>query len=296
MHPDQCIQRNAKPTVMLTSTGTIQVTEPAYKGSKGCKIINSTRLYYEIMGEGQPVVFLHGFTLDHRMWDNQFYYFARYYQCIRFDMRGFGQSALPGNNPYTYQEDIKSLLQSLGITEPVILVGHSIGGQAALNFALRYPHYTKALVLANTQIEGYTYKEFNIEQIFNNARNKSIEYARRKWISHEIFAHARKNKVTAECIDQMIHFYSGWHFVSENPLVAFNPSPWLELEKVTAPVLALYGESDLPDFIEMTVAAATRIPNAKKAIIPHAGHMSNMENPALFNKELYRFFDAVTAD
>lgn len=296
MHPDQCMRRYVKPTVMLTSTGKLQSTEPAFKGSKGCKIINNTRLYYEVMGEGQPVVFLHGFTLDHRMWDNQFYYFARYYQCIRFDMRGFGQSALPGNNPYTYQEDIKSLLQSLDITEPVILVGHSIGGQAALNFALRYPHYTKALVLADTQIEGYTFKEFKIEQILNNARNKSIEYARRKWMSHEIFAHARKNKATAECLDQMIHFYSGWHFVSENPLVAFNPSPWNELENVNTPALILYGETDLPDFIEMSQAAATRIPNAKKAIIPQAGHMSNMENPALFNKELYRFFDSVTAD
>ncbi len=281
---------------MLTSTGKLQSTEPAFKGSKGCKIINSTRLYYEVMGEGQPLVFLHGFTLDHRMWDNQFYYFSRYYQCIRFDLRGFGQSALPGSSPYTYQEDIKSLLQSLGITEPVILIGHSIGGQAALNFALRYPHYTKALVLADTQIEGYIFKVFKTEQIVNNARNKSIEYAKRKWIAHEIFAHARKNKITAECLEQMIHFYSGWHFVSDNPLVAFNPSPWQELEKVNKPVLAIYGEFDLPDFIEMTEAAATRIPNAQKAIIPHAGHISNMENPALFNKELYRFFDSVTAD
>jgi 3-oxoadipate enol-lactonase len=279
---------------MLTST--IQIAEPASKWANGCKIINGTRLYYEIKGEGQPLVFLHGYTLDHRMWDNQFHYFARQYQCIRFDTRGFGQSALPGNQPYSYQDDLKALLQSLDITDPVILIGHSIGGQAAVNFAIRYPHYTKALVLVAAQIEGYTFKEFKTEQIIAQARNKSIEYARRKWITHEIFATARKNKITAECLDQMIHFYSGWHFVSENPLVPFNPSPWDQLENILSPALVLYGELDLPDFIEMGEAAAARIPKAKKIIIPHAGHMSNMENPALFNKELYQFLDSVTAD
>src|SRR3954462_14295788 len=132
---------------MLTKKQDLQVK--FYKNEKGCKLVNGTRLYYEAKGEGQPLVFIHEFSLDHRMWDDQFYYFSRWYRCIRFDLRGFGQSALPGANSYTSHDDLKTLLIALDITVPVILVGHSLGGLIAVNFALKYPHFTQALVLCS---------------------------------------------------------------------------------------------------------------------------------------------------
>jgi pimeloyl-ACP methyl ester carboxylesterase len=230
------------------------------------------------------------------MWDNQFHYFTKYYRCIRIDLRGFGQSALPGNEPYSYQDDLKTLLNALEISDPVILVGHSIGGKAAINFALRYPRYTKALILANTEIEGYAFKDFKIEPIHSSAQKKSIEYARRKWITHELFAPARKNKLLAECLDQMIHFYSGWHFVSGDSLVALTPSPWDRLQAIHVPTLIINGELDLPDFKEIGETAAAVIPGAKRAVLPHTGYLCNMESPVLFNKELKQFLESVTAD
>ncbi|MGC4034309.1 MAG: alpha/beta hydrolase, partial [Chitinophagaceae bacterium] len=70
---------------------------PSYrKNEASCKLVNGTRLYYEVKGNGQPIVFIHDFALDNRMWDNQFHYFSKWHQCIRFDLRGYGQSALPG--------------------------------------------------------------------------------------------------------------------------------------------------------------------------------------------------------
>jgi pimeloyl-ACP methyl ester carboxylesterase len=268
-------------------------SDPSDKTEKGCKLVNGTRLYYEMKGEGQPLVFIHAFTLDNRMWDDQFYFFSKWYCCIRYDIRGHGQSALPGSEPYTFQDDLKSLLFSLHISEPVILVGLSMGGRIASNFALQYPRFTKALVLADAQIEGFVFKRFKLDAIFSNAKKKGIDYAKSKWFAHELFASARNNKAVAKCLEQMIHFYSGWHFVDKNPVIHFNPPTWLQLKNIAVAALVIYGELDLPDFIEMSEGAALLIPGAKKAVLRNTGHMSNMENPAGFNKELQEFLESL---
>lgn len=276
---------------MLTTT--LVFSAPAHKTEKGCKLVNGTRLYYEIKGEGQPIVFVHGFMLDCRMWDDQFNYFSKWYRCIRYDIRGYGLSALPGNEPYTFQEDLKSLLFSLEIREPVILVGHSLGGRIASNFALQYPRFTKALVLADSQFEGYVFKGFKLDTIFRSAITKGIEYAKRKWLALELFAPARRNKIVTQRIETMLRFYSGWHFVDKNPVVHFIPPTWRQLSNILVPSLIIYGVLDLPDFKEMSEGAAEKIPGAIKVVLPDTGHMSNMENPTEFNRELLDFFDSL---
>lgn len=268
----------------------------AQQNEKGCKLVNGTRLYYEIKGEGPALVFIHDFTLDNRMWDDQFYYFSKWYRCVRYDIRGFGQSALPGSDYYSNHEDLKDLLVALDIHEPVILVGHSFGGLVATNFALKYPRFTKALVLADTQIEGYTFKNFKLDIIFNKAKRKGIDYAKRKWFAHELFTTARKNKAVSECVWQMIHFYSGWHLVDKGLSAASGPSAWDNLENINAPALIIYGSLDLVDFREISEAAAFRISGSRKAVLPNTGHLCNMENPAAFNKELQNFLSALPFD
>ncbi|MEJ0105101.1 MAG: alpha/beta hydrolase [Bacteroidota bacterium] len=64
--------------------------------------------------KANPLFFIHDFTLDHRMWDDQFYYFSKWYRCIRYDIRGYGQSALPGPEYYTYHDDLKRFIDFIG--------------------------------------------------------------------------------------------------------------------------------------------------------------------------------------
>jgi len=73
----------------------------------GFMAVNGTRLYYEVAGHGEPIVLIHGFTLDTRMWDDQFDAFARSYRVIRYDARGFGRSA-PIIGPYSVCDDLKA--------------------------------------------------------------------------------------------------------------------------------------------------------------------------------------------
>ena len=73
--------------------------------------VNGTRLYYEIAGSGHPLVLIHGSTLDTRMWDDQFEPFVQHYTVVRYDVRGFGQSALPTGEPHARPDDLKTLLE-----------------------------------------------------------------------------------------------------------------------------------------------------------------------------------------
>ena len=89
--------------------------------------VNGTRLYYEMSGSGDPIVLIHGFTFDVRMWDDQVQAFSQQYQVIRYDVRGFGRSALPTEQAYARVDDLKALLDHLGIAGAYLL-GLSMGG------------------------------------------------------------------------------------------------------------------------------------------------------------------------
>ncbi|TMF47254.1 MAG: alpha/beta fold hydrolase [Chloroflexi bacterium] len=93
---------------------------------------NGTKLYYEVMGEGHPLVLVHGGYMDRRMWDDQFAEFAQYYRVVRYDVRGFGRSELP-QVPYADRQDLQALLTSLGI-EKTYLLGLSLGGMIAIDY------------------------------------------------------------------------------------------------------------------------------------------------------------------
>ncbi len=99
---------------------------------------DGARLYVETAGSGFPLVLVHGFSLDTRMWDDQFEHLAQDYHVIRYDMRGFGQSSLPTQESYPHGEDLHALLVHLSV-EAAYLVGQSMGGECVVDFALTYP-------------------------------------------------------------------------------------------------------------------------------------------------------------
>lgn len=116
--------------------------------------LNPVDLYYEEYGQGIPVVFLHGYPLDHSIWLPVSRLLADKGRIILPDLRGYGQSP-DGDSPHSiriYVEDIVKLLDRLGL-EKVVLIGHSMGGYTALLFARAYPHRLAGLGLIATQAE-----------------------------------------------------------------------------------------------------------------------------------------------
>lgn len=245
--------------------------------------VNGTRLYYELAGTGQPLVLIHGFSLDHRMWNDQFERLAQAYQVIRYDLRGFGRSALPDGRPYSHADDLKALLDHLGVG-PTHLLGLSLGGWVALNFALVYPAATRSLVLADAVLLGLGWSEeylAAINPIWEAASKTGVATARELWLRTPLIAPAAARPGAGPRLRQIIADYSGWHFVNTDPGQA-EPDVLERLETIEAPTLVIVGERDMSDF-QRIADTLLQIPKARKVVVVGSGHMVNMEAPERFN-------------
>lgn len=245
--------------------------------------VNGTRLYCEVAGSGPVVVLLHGFTLDTRMWDDQFLALAQQFQVIRYDLRGFGRSDAPTTESYSHIEDLKALLDRLEIKRAV-LVGLSKGGAVALDFALTYPGRVRALVLIDTVLGGFPWSAEGSARdalVWQRAQEGGIPAAKESWLTHPIFAPALRQPAVAARLRQILDDYSGWHFVNPNPERSLDPPAAQRLAELRLPVLALVGELDVADFRAITELMAREAPSARQVIVPGAGHMANMEAPDL---------------
>lgn len=117
------------------------------RARSGFANVNGTELYYEIEGQGEPLVLLHGWSFDTRCWDNQMEDFSKHFKVLRYDLRGFGRSALPKvNEPYYHTEDLVAILSHLDI-DRIHFLGHSFGGRIVINFVLTYPERVSSLIL-----------------------------------------------------------------------------------------------------------------------------------------------------
>jgi len=142
---------------------------------------NGTTLYYEMKGKGHPLVLVHGGYMDRRMWDDQFSIFSQNYQVIRYDIRGFGKSALP-QVPYADWQDLFNLLTFLEV-EKTYLLGLSLGGVIALDFTLMYPEMVDAIILVGPPVPGYP-----IELMFTQ---EQLEQQMKRWQPFEQARHER---------------------------------------------------------------------------------------------------------
>jgi len=251
--------------------------------SQGFIPIKDGKLYYEKTGTGPTLVLLHGICLDHRMWQQQIDYFSKSYTCVNVDLRGFGMSSVPDSIPYSFHEDLKILLDSLHITRPVVLIALSMGGKAAINFCLAYPERVRSLILADVAIDGYHFRDFNLERIAKVAREKGIDTANQIFLDEPIFASAKRDSFVFNRLREMIVSYSGWQWVHKNPIRGLSPPAIEQLSRIKVPMLIMTGEKDIPDFQQIADILHKNIKQSLKKEIPDAGHMSNMEKPNVFN-------------
>lgn len=244
------------------------------------------RLHYEIAGDGEPVVFLHGFGLDSSMWDPQWQPFAARYGAIRYDLRGYGRSGLPAG-PYSHTDDLAALLEALGV-ESAHLVGLSMGGRIALRVAVREPALVRSLTLVDTALDGHGWSEDWLarwRRMADAAKQGDGAGARRLWWEHPLFDPARERADAAELLQTMISRYSGWHWRHQDPDLDYSASA-PRMAAISIPTLIVVGGRDLPDFQAIARRVAAEMPNAMLREIAEAGHMANMEAPAEFNELL----------
>jgi pimeloyl-ACP methyl ester carboxylesterase len=265
----------------------------APKRESGYVEVDGGRLYYEVAGTGIPVVFLHAFTFDTRMWDDQFELLARDYRVVRYDARGFGRSSTPTpGRAYSHVEDLTALLAKLEVNRPH-LVGASMGGRIALDFAVTQPEALRSIVVMSTVIGGWPWSRAWLEAyapVIRAGRRGDIAAAKTAWLALPLFASVREQPKVDERVKRMVDDYSGWHFVNADPERRVAPPTLSQLGKIRASTLAIVGDRDLPEFRQMAEAIERQVANAQRLGFPGAGHLPGMEMPDLTTKALRAFF------
>ena len=257
--------------------------------------VNGTRLFYEIAGAGPPLVLIHGFGLDTRMWDDQFAAFAQRHRVLRYDARGFGQSAVPASEPYAHADDLRALLEYLEI-ERAALLGFSLGGGIAISFALAYLDAVRALIVAGSTLPGRRWGAelaASFGDVWAAGRASGVAAARERWLRHTLFVPILERPAPAARFIRMVSDYSGWEWVNADPQRIPRPSPAERLGEIRAPTLVLVGERDMPDFRAIAELVGREVPGARGVVVSGAGHVINMEAPEVFNQQVLDFLSLV---
>jgi pimeloyl-ACP methyl ester carboxylesterase len=258
-------------------------------------------LYYEVQGTGEPVVLIHGVTLDLRQWDSQIEALTEKYQVIRYDVIGHGRSSglspALSNGSFIDSNYLRDLFDALDIDKAHV-VGLSAGGGIAINFALDYPDRVQTLTPMDSRIWGYNVPSELGERFgryIDVSRNQGVQAALKLWAADPLFAPANANPTVQAQLNQIVvqghgSLGAGAYFQWPNFQKVAYPSTLNRLSQIAHPTLVMIGELDAIDFKLQADILNRDIPNSTKVVVPNAGHMSNMEQPEFVNAALLDFF------
>lgn len=268
---------------------------------------DGTRLFYEDTGSGTPLLFLHEFAGDHRSWEQQVRHFSRTYRCLVPAARGFPPSDVPAD-PAAYSQrravaDAVAVLDAAD-AEDAYVVGNSMGGFGALHLALTHPERVRASVVAGCgygahpdREEGFRAESERIAVAFEQVGSAAMAQwygvgpARVQYEAKDPRGHAEHVRVLAE------HDPAG----AANTMRGVQkgrPSLYAmrdDLATCHTPVLIIAGDED-DGVLETDLMLKRTLPRCGLAMLPKSGHVTNLEEPELFNRLVERFLSAVEHD
>jgi pimeloyl-ACP methyl ester carboxylesterase len=255
--------------------------------------VNGTELHVVDRGEGPPLLFVHGFPLDHTMWRGQIDHFAATHRVIASDLRGFGQSVVT-DEPVTmaiYADDLAALLDALGVTEPVCLCGLSMGGYIAWAFVERHRERLGSLILCDTRAaaDGAAARKTREETALRVLAEGPAFLA--DGMIEKLFTKTTRTE-RPELITQtqeVIRNTSPIAIAAASRAMAARPDVTSRLGSIDVPALLLVGEHDaISPPSEMRDMAAA-LPRATFVEIADAGHMAPLEHPTPVNAAIEHF-------
>ena len=251
-------------------------------------IADGLKIAYEAYGHGEPVVFLHGVGSDRSVWAEQLAAFSERHTAIALDFRGHGASDVPDEiTREGFARDINAVLDALRIGRAHV-VGLSMGGVAALQFYLDFPARVLSLTLADT-FAYYPAWHAGSEQ-----RLAAIDA-----LDMPAIAKARAPIVLAPDApaERLAFVEAAMARKDKRGYRASQEATWGgdfrdRLHRIAVPTLVLVGEYDVPTPPAMAEALASGILNARFVQLPHAGHISNLDNAPAFNATVKEFLAA----
>jgi pimeloyl-ACP methyl ester carboxylesterase len=266
--------------------------------------LNGVRLYYEVHGSGTPLVFAHEFAGDYRSWNPQVRFFARRYQVITYNARGYPPSGVP--------EDVEAYSQDIAVADLHALVRHlglpaahfcglSMGGYTVLHFGLRYPALARSLTVAGCGYGSDDQAEFRryAEELAARMERDGMSvvgpaYARGP---ARVQFMQKDPQGWQEFRDALAGHSTVGSALTQRGVQARRPSVYDlrdALARLTVPTLVATGDEDEPClapglFLKRHIATAALL------VLPSTGHTINLEEPAQFNRALLDFITQVDA-
>jgi len=259
--------------------------------------VNNIRIAYDDHGAGRPVLFLHAFPLNRSMWKDliKTLLSENHFRLVAPDWRGFGESDITSevSTMEILADDLAGLMDSLGI-DATILCGLSMGGYVAFAFLRKYPQRVQGLILADTRPGADTPEaQANRENVALLAESQGTGAIADLQLPRLISDYTRRHSPEVELrIRQMIDAATAQGIAAASRGMALRTDATDLLNDITCPTLVLVGEQDVLIPPDVAQDYAARIPGAQFVVIPHAGHISNLEQPQAFLQAISGFLQA----
>jgi 3-oxoadipate enol-lactonase len=264
--------------------------------------VGGGHLWYEALGSGTPVVLLHQGIADHRVWNREFPELGRTHQVVRYDLRGYGASSA-ATAPFAHTDDLAAIIDHLDLERPV-LVGPSMGGRIALDYALDHPGGTRGVFLLAPGLSGMEIEldpegkgAFDEDERRSNAivaawgagrKDEAFEGLRQLWC-------AALTGTALELFRTMVNDNATEVFESRTDKFDHltGPPAARRLGTLATPTQVLVGDRDNPSAPRFVKFIGANVPGAIVSLIAGADHLINLSQPASFDRELKRFLKRV---
>ncbi|HVW70129.1 MAG TPA: alpha/beta hydrolase [Steroidobacteraceae bacterium] len=279
--------------------------------------VSGARLRFRDEGTGPAILLIHGWTLDLDMWEPQVRELRDVLRLIRHDRRGFGLST---GKPSLAADvsDVLALCEHLNLRS-VALLGMSQGARVAAQVSALNPGLVSRVIfdgppsgtVAGSEIQP---SDIPLAKLRHLARVGGVEAFRKEWRKHPLTKLQTRDSRSRELLERMIERYRAEDLLSATdagsaptaptapplptasptPPPTMPPSPALSSvapppEAIRAPALIISGAFDLESRFSAAEALAKALPSSERAIVPRAGHLPNLDNPAAYNALLRRF-------
>ena len=261
----------------------------------------NARLYYEMAGQGIPFIMIHAGVADSRQWNNEFAFFAQNYQVVRYDMRGYGKSE-PVDGEFNHMDDLVAVLNALRLHEPIVVMGCSMGGGLAMDFALTHPSRVRALIMVGSGPSGLELdvpappKFAEAEKAFEAGDLDLVcEIETQIWFDGTGRTPEQVNPSMRKLLYEMNRQALAHEVKQLGKRLPNTPAPTFgRISDLKIPVLIIIGSHDNPYILAAADYMVERIPSAQKVIIEDAAHLPNMDQPEEFQAIVTNFLEGLS--
>src|SRR5664279_22132 len=249
---------------------------------------DGVKIYYEVHGDGPPLLLTHGYSSTSAMWQGQIAALSKHHTLVLWDMRGHGQSDYP-DDPAAYSEaltvaDIAALLDKVG-AERAIVGGLSLGGYMSLAFYRAHPERVRALLIIDT---GPGFKKDDARDAWNKRAHDTGDRFEREGLDGLKSPSPERSGVSHRDASGLARAARGMLTQRDGRVIESLPN-------IRVPSLVVVGADDTP-FLAASDYMAAKIPGAEKVVIPAAGHTVNIDQPQAFIDAVLPFLDSLPQD